>query len=289
MGGAIIVARRGVRLRDGPRRHLGRLHPRRGARRRGRSSPRGCSASSTTTSAFATRATSGSTSVASSSASSSSPEPSRCSRSPGSTPRRTSPSRGSHCRAGTSTSAGWFFLAAFVIIATSNAVNLTDGLDGLAGRFGDVLLRRPRDHRATGSFATSTIYRLHAALDLGLVAVALVGALSRAFCGGTRAGAHHHGRHRFARGRHGPRRAVPADEPRPPAVIIGGLFVAETASVIIQVHQLSALWATGLSHRARSTTTSSCAVGPRPRSSSASGSWRGSWRCSDSASSTATS
>ena len=35
----------------------------------------------------------------------------------------------------------------FVIIATSNAVNLTDGLDGLAAGSSDVLLRRALDHR----------------------------------------------------------------------------------------------------------------------------------------------
>ena len=45
------------------------------------------------------------------------------------------------------TAAGWFFLAVFVIIATSNAVNLTDGLDGLAAGSGDLLLRRALHHR----------------------------------------------------------------------------------------------------------------------------------------------
>ncbi len=71
---------------------------------------------------------------------------------------------------------GWIVMAMFLIVATSNAVNLTDGADGLAAG------------SATFCFAVLSIigyweyrhvylYHLHrsTALDLGLIAVALVG------------------------------------------------------------------------------------------------------------------
>jgi len=73
------------------------------------------------------------------------------------------------------TATGWFLLAVFVIIATSNAVNLTDGLDGLAAGSARFALGCCRS-LATGSFVTSDLPTARAALDLGLVAVGLVGA-----------------------------------------------------------------------------------------------------------------
>jgi len=132
------------------------------------------------------------------------------------------------------TPVGWFLLAVFVIIATSNAVNLTDGLDGLAAGsatfcFGVLSIIGYWQFRHFG------IYQLHSALDLGLVAVALVGA-----CLG------------FLWWNAAPARIIMGDTGSLSVgtglgalcllmnldlllVIIGGLFVAETASVILQV------------------------------------------------------
>jgi phospho-N-acetylmuramoyl-pentapeptide-transferase len=132
------------------------------------------------------------------------------------------------------TAAGWFLLAAFVIIATSNAVNLTDGLDGLAAGsatfcFGVLAII------GYWQFRHFAIYRLHSSLDLGLVAVGLVGA-----CLG------------FLWWNAAPARIIMGDTGSLSIgtglgalcllmnldlllVVIGGLFVAETASVILQV------------------------------------------------------
>lgn len=132
------------------------------------------------------------------------------------------------------TAAGWFLLAAFVIIATSNAVNLTDGLDGLAAGsatfcFGVLAII------GYWQFRHFSIYRLHSSLDLGLVAVGLVGA-----CLG------------FLWWNAAPARIIMGDTGSLSIgtglgalcllmnldlllVVIGGLFVAETASVILQV------------------------------------------------------
>jgi phospho-N-acetylmuramoyl-pentapeptide-transferase len=129
---------------------------------------------------------------------------------------------------------GWFVLAVFVIVATSNAVNLTDGLDGLAAGsstfcFGVLSII------GYWQFRHFDIYRLHASLDLGLVAVGFVGA-----CLG------------FLWWNAAPARIIMGDTGSLAVgtglgalcllmnldlllVIIGGLFVAETASVILQV------------------------------------------------------
>lgn len=132
------------------------------------------------------------------------------------------------------TSVGWFFLAAFVIIATSNAVNLTDGLDGLAAgsatfSFGVLAVM------GYWQFRHFDIYRLHASLDLGLVAVALVGAClgflwwnaapAKIFMGDT-------GSLAVGTGLAALCLLMNLDLLLP---IIGGLFVAVTLSVIIQV------------------------------------------------------
>lgn len=132
------------------------------------------------------------------------------------------------------TAVGWFLLASFVIIATSNAVNLTDGLDGLAAGsatfcFGVLSII------GYWQFRHFDIYRLHAALDLGLVAVALVGAClgflwwnaapARIFMGDT-------GSLAVGTGLGALCLLMNLDLL---LVIIGGLFVAETASVILQV------------------------------------------------------
>lgn len=132
------------------------------------------------------------------------------------------------------TATGWIILAIFVVIATSNAVNLTDGLDGLAAGsatfcFGVLSII------GYWQFRHFSIYQLHAALDLGLVAVALVGA-----CLG------------FLWWNAAPAKIIMGDTGSLAIgtalaavcllmnldlllVVIGGLFVAETASVILQV------------------------------------------------------
>ncbi len=132
------------------------------------------------------------------------------------------------------TSVGWFFLAGFIIIATSNAVNLTDGLDGLAAgsatfSFGVLAII------GYWQFRHFEIYRLHASLDLGLVAVALVGAClgflwwnaapARIFMGDT-------GSLAIGTGLGALCLLMNLDLLLP---IIGGLFVTVTMSVIIQV------------------------------------------------------
>jgi phospho-N-acetylmuramoyl-pentapeptide-transferase len=132
------------------------------------------------------------------------------------------------------TSAGWFVLAVLVIVSTSNAVNLTDGLDGLAAGsstfcFGVLSII------GYWQFRHYSIYHLHSALDLGLLAVGLVGA-----CLG------------FLWWNAPPAKIIMGDTGSLAIgtalgalcllmnldlllVIIGGLFVAETASVILQV------------------------------------------------------
>ena len=132
------------------------------------------------------------------------------------------------------TSVGWFLLAVFVIVATSNAVNLTDGLDGLAGgaaTFDFAVL----SVIGYWQFRHFSIYHLHSALDLGLVAVGLVGA-----CLG------------FLWWNAAPARIIMGDTGSLAIgtalgalcllmnldlllVVLGGLFVAETMSVILQV------------------------------------------------------
>jgi len=129
---------------------------------------------------------------------------------------------------------GWFVLAVFVIVATSNAVNLTDGLDGLAAGsstfcFGVLSII------GYWQFRHFHIYQLHASLDLGLVAVGFVGAClgflwwnaapARIFMGDT-------GSLAVGTGLGALCLLMNLDLL---LVIIGGLFVAETASVILQV------------------------------------------------------
>jgi phospho-N-acetylmuramoyl-pentapeptide-transferase len=132
------------------------------------------------------------------------------------------------------TAVGWFILSVVVIVATSNAVNLTDGLDGLAAGagtfcFGVLAII------GYWQFRHYSIYRLHSALDLGLVAVALVGA-----CLG------------FLWWNAAPARIIMGDTGSLAIgtglgalcllmnldlllIVIGGLFVVETMSVILQV------------------------------------------------------
>jgi len=129
---------------------------------------------------------------------------------------------------------GWFAMAVFVIIATSNAVNLTDGLDGLAAGSGSFCFG-VLSTIGYWQYRHFHIYHLHASLDLGLVAVALVGALlgflwwnaapARIYMGDT-------GSLAIGTGLGALCLLMNLDLLLP---IIGGLFVAETLSVILQV------------------------------------------------------
>jgi phospho-N-acetylmuramoyl-pentapeptide-transferase len=132
----------------------------------------------------------------------------------------------------------WILFAAFVVVATSNAVNLTDGVDGLAAGsstfcfsvlavIGYWQFRHYGIYRVGPSQAT--------ALDLGLVAVALVGgclgflwwnaAPAKIIMGDT-------GSLSIGAGLAGLCLLMNLDLL---LVVIGGLFVAETLSVIAQV------------------------------------------------------
>ncbi len=129
---------------------------------------------------------------------------------------------------------GWLILAVFIIVATSNAVNLTDGLDGLASGaasfcFGVLAII------GYWQFRHYSIYHLHAALDMGLVAVGLVGASlgflwwnappARIIMGDT-------GSLAIGTSLGALCLLMNLDLLLP---VLGGLFVAETASVILQV------------------------------------------------------
>jgi len=133
--------------------------------------------------------------------------------------------------------AGWGVLAVVMLVSSSNAVNLTDGLDGLAAGsstfcFGVLAIIGYWQFRH--SF-TQNLYHLPAALDLALVAVALVGG-----CLG------------FLWWNAAPAKIIMGDTGSLAIgtglaalcalmnldillVLIGGLFVVETASVILQV------------------------------------------------------
>jgi phospho-N-acetylmuramoyl-pentapeptide-transferase len=132
----------------------------------------------------------------------------------------------------------WVIFASFVVVASANAVNLTDGLDGLAAGsstfcfavlavIGYWQFRHYSIYRVGPSQAT--------ALDLGLVAVALVGgclgflwwnaAPARIIMGDT-------GSLSIGAGLAGLCLLMNLDLL---LVVIGGLFVLETVSVIAQV------------------------------------------------------
>jgi len=129
---------------------------------------------------------------------------------------------------------GWMALGVFIIIGTSNAVNLTDGLDGLAAGSGSFCFT-VLSIIGYWQYRHFAIYHLHAALDLGLVAVALVGgclgflwwnaAPARIYMGDT-------GSLAIGTGLGSLCLLMNLDLLLP---IIGGLFVAETMSVVIQV------------------------------------------------------
>jgi len=129
---------------------------------------------------------------------------------------------------------GWVFWAVFVIIAMANAVNLTDGCDGLAAGAA-VLSFSAFVVIAFWAFRNPGIYDIDHALDLAVVAVAMVGACvgflwwnaapAQIFMGDTGSLAIGTGLACLAL-------ATKTDLLLP---IIGGLFVLETVSVVIQI------------------------------------------------------
>ena len=129
---------------------------------------------------------------------------------------------------------GWVVLAVLVITATSNAVNLTDGLDGLASGSATFCFS-VLAIIGYWMFRHFAIYRVSSALDLGLCAVALAGAClgflwwnaapARIYMGDT-------GSLAIGAGLAALCLLMNLDLLLP---IIGGLFVIETVSVILQV------------------------------------------------------
>ncbi len=129
---------------------------------------------------------------------------------------------------------GWVFWAVLVILATSNAVNLTDGLDGLAAG-SSIFSFAALTVIAFWAFRHPQIYDLDHALDLAVVAVAMLGACigflwwnaapARIFMGDTGSLAI------------GTALACLALSTNTDLLlpIVGGLFVLETLSVVIQI------------------------------------------------------
>jgi len=129
---------------------------------------------------------------------------------------------------------GWMILAIVVVVATSNAVNLTDGLDGLAAGSSTFCVG-VLSIIGYWQFRHPSLYHLQSALDLGLVAVAMVGgclgflwwnaAPARIMMGDT-------GSLAIGTALGGLCLLMNLDLL---LVVIGGLFVTETVSVILQV------------------------------------------------------
>ena len=131
MGGIAIVVERARRLPRRARQHRAdQVRAHRHHAHGARSSAWPSSASSTTTWACGAAATWVCASGARPAASSSSRSASRCSRCSTSTCRRTC--RSPACSTSTSAPGLWFVVAVLLVYGFSNAVNLTDGIDGLA-------------------------------------------------------------------------------------------------------------------------------------------------------------
>ncbi len=80
----------------------------------------------------------------------------------------------------------WVVWAGVIIWATTNAVNVTDGLDGLAGRIGADGLRRLHDHRVLGLPQPRGLPgRVVNPLDMGVFAAGVRRWRASASCGGT--------------------------------------------------------------------------------------------------------
>jgi phospho-N-acetylmuramoyl-pentapeptide-transferase len=128
----------------------------------------------------------------------------------------------------------WVLWAVILISATTNAVNLTDGLDGLAAG-SSVLCFAAFTFIAFWQFRHASVYEVEHALDLAVISASMLGACTgflwwnaapaQIFMGDT-------GSLAIGAGLAGLALATNTQLLLP---IIGGLFVAETLSVILQV------------------------------------------------------
>lgn len=135
---------------------------------------------------------------------------------------------------------GWVVLGMLLILATTNAVNLTDGLDGLAGgsailSFGAFVVIGFWAFRNGPAYPGEDLYGIPHALDLAVIAAAMGGACigflwwnaapAQIFMGDTGS---------LAIGAALAALALTLNT-QLLLVVIGGLYVAETLSVIVQV------------------------------------------------------
>jgi len=129
---------------------------------------------------------------------------------------------------------GWMFFAVLLILGTANAVNLTDGLDGLAGG-ASVFAFMAFTIIGFWAFRHPATYDVEHALDLAVVAAGMAGACTgflwwnaapaRIFMGDT-------GSLAIGAGLAG---LALTTNTALLLMVIGGLFVVETLSVIVQV------------------------------------------------------
>ena len=132
------------------------------------------------------------------------------------------------------TKAGWVVFAVLLIVGTSNAVNLTDGLDGLAAGAA-ILCFSAYTVIPFWQFRHTEAYRVDHALDLAVISASMVGALvgflwwnaapARIFMGDTGSLAIGSGLAALAL----------STDTQLLLGIVGGLFVMETTSVMLQV------------------------------------------------------
>ena len=132
------------------------------------------------------------------------------------------------------TEAGWVVFAILLIVGTSNAVNLTDGLDGLAAGSA-ILCFSAYTVIPFWQFRHADAYNVDHALDLAVISASMMGALvgflwwnaapARIFMGDTGSLAIGSGLAALAL----------ATDTQLLLGIVGGLFVMETASVMLQV------------------------------------------------------
>ena len=137
------------------------------------------------------------------------------------------------------TEAGWVVFAVLLIVGTSNAVNLTDGLDGLAAGAA-ILCFSAYTVIPFWQFRHPDAYHVDHALDLAVISASMVGALvgflwwnaapARIFMGDTGSLAIGCGLAALAL----------ATDTQLLLGIVGGLFVMETASVMLQVARFRA-------------------------------------------------
>ena len=137
------------------------------------------------------------------------------------------------------TEAGWVIFAVLLIVGTSNAVNLTDGLDGLAAGAA-ILCFSAYTVIPFWQFRHADAYHVDHALDLAVISASMVGALvgflwwnaapARIFMGDTGSLAIGSGLAALAL----------ATDTQLLLGIVGGLFVMETASVMLQVARFRA-------------------------------------------------